>query len=465
MTSRSLHRRDRYAACALAALFVASTGTAAPSVSTTPSQGRTLRWDELVSEAERSNPELRAAEESERAALESVRQAWSPFLPQVQGSLSYTYNGEQGSAFAGGASPGLPAGGGTSNDFYTFALTATQNLFNAWRDRAALTQASAQLAITRAQLQATRARLSVDLVTAYGNAHFAQNATGLARTILRRRTDNQRTVELRFDVGRENRGSVELASAYVEEAKLQVIQADNAARVAQARLARVLGWDPMPIESGEAPGIAVAGPPPLVDPPSLTPVSTDVLERVPDVIIARANARAAQASFETARAGFLPRLDLTGQVTRQSPSFFPGDQRWAVSLNLSLPLFNGGRDVFGVRSTQATRLARADQIEDQLRATRLAIERARTDFVETEQRLRTDRSFAKAAETRALIAREKYNNGLLTFDAWDIIEGDLVLRSRAALASERDRWIAQFVYEQSLGRSVISRSRLEKATP
>jgi hypothetical protein len=47
-------------------------------------------------------------------------------------------------------------------------------------------------------------------------------------------------------------------------------------------------------------------------------------------------------------------------------------------------------------------------------------------FVEAVEKTKVDNSFWEAASTRARIARQKYNNGLLTFEDWDVIENDLI---------------------------------------
>jgi outer membrane protein TolC len=56
---------------------------------------------------------------------------------------------------------------------------------------------------------------------------------------------------------------------------------------------------------------------------------------------------------------------------------------------------------------------------------------------------------------RAEIARSKYNNGLTTFDDWDLIESDLINRQRAVLSSQGNRVVAEAAWEQAQGRGAL----------
>jgi len=56
----------------------------------------------------------------------------------------------------------------------------------------------------------------------------------------------------------------------------------------------------------------------------------------------------------------------------------------------------------------------------------------------------------------AEIARNKYNNGLLTFEDWDVIESDLINRQTTYLQNQRDRVISEAAWENIQGIGVFS---------
>ena len=83
------------------------------------------------------------------------------------------------------------------------------------------------------------------------------------------------------------------------------------------------------------------------------------------------------------------------------------------------------------------------------------LRQAHVNLVESSERLKVDESFQEAVTLRAEIARSKYNNGLTTFDDWDLIESDLINRQRAVLSSQGNRVIAEAAWEQAQGRGAL----------
>ena len=85
----------------------------------------------------------------------------------------------------------------------------------------------------------------------------------------------------------------------------------------------------------------------------------------------------------------------------------------------------------------------------------MSLKQTHAAFVEAVERLSVDEAFLEAAITRAEIARSKYAQGLMSFEDWDRIENDLIVRQKAVLFSRRDRVTAQAAWEQAQGVGVI----------
>ena len=75
--------------------------------------------------------------------------------------------------------------------------------------------------------------------------------------------------------------------------------------------------------------------------------------------------------------------------------------------------------------------------------------------MESIEKLKVDQSFLEAALKRSEIARSKYNNGLMTFEDWDLIENDLIARETAVLQSQKDRATAEAAWQQAQGQGVF----------
>jgi outer membrane protein TolC len=163
----------------------------------------------------------------------------------------------------------------------------------------------------------------------------------------------------------------------------------------------------------------------------------------------------AKASVTVAASNFYPSLNLTGTVGKFGPEFYPDQDRWSLGVTLSLPIFTGGRDYYGYKSAVSSRAAATYNIPKVRKDTLDKLKQAFVAFVEAVEKLKVDTSFKYAAQVRAEIARKKYNNGLLTFEDWDIIENDLITREKTYLQSRRDRGLSEASWEQAQGKGVI----------
>lgn len=406
-----------------------------PVLSNAESPPQVLTWEESVRQAAAANPDLRSARDSLRAAEMDVRGAGSGFLPKVTGSISKVDSNSDS------ISPVTQA------PDYSAALTASQNLFAGFRDRASIAQARANRGVAEANFRTARARLSFDLKSAFVTLRSAAAAHSLSTDILRRRERNLRLVELRYESGRENKGSFYLSQATLSQARFELLQTEQALRVARTQLARVMGRN-------EPETVQVVGDVPIATPPA----SVDFVQAVrntPDLQRAQAQVDAAKAGVDLVASNFWPSLDVSGSTSRLGNDWFPDDQRSSVALTLTVPIFNGGKDYYGARSAGARESATEATREGLERQLRTQLEQAYANYVQAVAKLAVDENFLKAANARAEIARNKYSNGLMSFEDWDLIENDLINRQKAVLQSQRERVTAEASWELALGDGVI----------
>lgn len=389
-----------------------------------------VTWSDALARTRQHNAELAAAAAQVRAAEYRLSAAYAGFWPSSRAALRYDDADSDG------------AGG--DNGRYSATVTASQNLYAGGLDRARVTRAQAEADDARSAQRVVHARVSFELKSAFQGLAYAQQYQQLTEEIMRRRGENLDLVQLRFNGGRENKGSVLLSQAYRQQALYDDLQARNAAQVARAQLARL--W-----RSDDAGEYRIVPDLPLQTPPS-APDFAQLALQAPATQQARAQRESAAADVGIARAPLRPSVDVDASIGHYDDEFFPrADARSAVGFSVSVPLFSGGRDYYGVKSAQATRYRADETYENTVRETRAQLERAFAGYVEALAKLDMDASFLAAARVRAEIARRKYNNGLLSFEDWDIIENDLIARQKAHLQSQRERVIAEAAWEQARG--------------
>jgi len=409
----------------------------------------TLGWDDCVLEAARANPDLHVAESHLKSARYQVKSAWSGFFPQLSANLGYSF-GSSSTNFATlpGSVPNTTAtGGGGTDSFYSASVSASENIFAGFSDKAKIKQAQANREVARTGVDSARAQLSFDLESSFAGLLYAQKALKLTQDIIRRREEDRNMIQLRYENGRENKGSLLLSKAYWEQARYDELQAKDDIKVSRRQLAKVLGRD-------ETADIRIVGAVPISTPPAIQDLKS-LAHLSPDYQKAMAEKKAAKAAVTAARSPFFPSLNVTATAGKQGSDWPPQNGRWSVGSNLSFPFFSGGKDYYATKSATASLEAATYNEESIGRQVTTKLEQALTGFVEAVQKLRTDQSFLDAATVREEIARRQYENGLLSFQDWDIIENDLIARQKQVLQSQRDRIINEAAWEQSQGKGVF----------
>ncbi len=409
----------------------------------TPAYADTLTWQVSVAEAAANNAELRSARANLDAAGNNASAARSGYYPQVSAGVGYS-DTTSSSALSGSTTPGSSTFTGTA---YSASVSVNQNLFNGFQDRAKVQQGQANREVAAESLMLTKARISQALKNAYAGLKYAQDSITLAEKIVARQQENVRLVELRFESGRENKGSVLLTKASLAQARLSQLQAMQARVTAQAQLAQALG-------RSDADDLTVSDDPPTSEPVA-QPDFQQLAQQAPDYLQAVAQEKSASAGVTLARSGYYPSLNLSGSIGRSGTDWFPQDERRTVGLNLNVPLFTGGRDYYTSRSAVASLDAAGAAKLTAQRQLLANLKQAYANDVQAVEKLKVDQAFLDAAQVRAEIARSQYSNGLITFSDWNLIENDLIQRQTAYVQSTRDRVVADAAWEQSQGRGVI----------
>lgn len=392
----------------------------------------TYSFDQCVEVIKKNNAQLKSAEENLNSARYDKNAGYSNYLPKVNASLGYSKTDIEDQV---------------TDEGYSASLNGTLNIFNGLSDSANVKSLEGKVMVAEANLQTVKAQLSYDLKSVFANLIYAKDSLTLAESILKRRSENLAMIELRFQNGRENKGSVLLAKAQVQQAKLDVLQAKNQRDVSASELSRVLGLSPHEdIEvTGAVPESGVSGPPNFIS----------LSEKTPQKLTAAGQNQSAEASVTSARSGFLPSLDVNGSVGRNDSDFFPQNQRWSVGATLTWNLFDGGKDYFSQKSAFSQKLVAENSWRNAQMDLIAVLKEAYTGFVEALEKYSVSSAFVEAGVVRAEISREKYNNGLSTFDEWDRIESDLISYQKDQTVKKRDKVIAEANWEKAQGVGVI----------
>lgn len=404
----------------------------------TAQAGEVLTWEACVKEALKNHPDLAASREALRSEQFQHQGSYSGFLPQL--------SADAGASRANSATSVQSVGGAGVRNDYSLGLSARQSLFSGFKDKAGVERSKAEVEEARASLQETGSGVGFALKSAFSRLLYSQEQLKLTKVIEGRRKENVRLVELRYEAGREHKGSFLRIRAAFKQSEFEVAEAGRSLRVAQRELGRALGRSGF--EAVEATGSLKTG-----IPSGLPDFKSLVLE-TPAYLRAGAQARAAEKSVTIARGGYYPDLAATGSVSRRGSSWPPDTDRWSLGLSLSFPFFPGGRNIFDVKSAQAEERRAAADFKSAADQAALDLEDSFALYQNAAERTEVQREFLEAAEVRAEIARSQYTSGLLSFEDWDLIENDLISTQKSWLSALRDAAIARAAWERAQGKGL-----------
>lgn len=396
-----------------------------------------LSLKDLLTMAEQKDWAVQIAKENLLMAQQVQAQAGSSFWPQ----LSLQASGSDSSVQD------------VHTQNYSTGLSLTQNLWNGGRDlnQWKISQKNEQIA--RWNLKSDLLRLSAEFKSAVENFRVATKMVQLTKFILSRRQEHQKIVELRFQSGFENKGSVLLSHANVSSAQWQWEQAVVELKSAEKNLKSLIGWD---ISDQQKEVDLVLEDFSTLQSIKVTPLNVEnIFDQVPKLKIADLQKQIAELDRQAVYGKFLPKLDLSLSTGVSDSDFIPRSPRSSVNLSLSVPLFDGMKDVHELKVKSHQEKIQKLNLQMTWQQVRDQIESAYDDWKQSCRKEEVDFEFRSAAEVRAEIARKKYNNGLMSFEEWDQVESDLITRQTGYLQSQKNRISKEVIWDQTAGQGVF----------
>ena len=423
-----------------------------------------------------NDPQLREAEATRLAALETKPQALAALLPQISGSGLVTREHDSGKSTITNplSSPPAPVilqtypfDGRVVTTTHRYGVDIRQNLFR-WENWVALQRADAQVAQAEADYQAAQQDLMERVAQRYFDVLAAQDdleAQQVALTSIQRQLDQ---AESRFQIGLIAVTDVEEARAAHDSGAAAVIAAKRTLASVQELLREITGdafdWLARPIEPFE-----------LATP---DPVSEDrwvdmALQQNLALVSSRLAADIARENISSARGGHFPSLDLVGSrykmTTNGTDTFTDGtpaggtslDQyQRTIGLQLTFPIYAGGMVSSQVRQAVYQHRAAKERVE---RVARQTEHDARDSYLGVLSEISRVKALRRAVESNATSLRATesgYEAGTRT--AVDVLQSrQLWVRAQTDYSRSRYDYMLN-VLKLQLAAGILSQQSLEK---
>lgn len=265
--------------------------------------------------------------------------------------------------------------------------------------------AVASLTAARAEEETVRLAWLAELIAAYSDARYYQEAMALTRTAIATREETVSITRSQFNAGAATEYEVAEAQALLSTARADLPQFAALFDANVYAIATLLNEPAGPIKAQMQKGA-----PQLSSPGGArTGVPADLLRNRPDVRSAEADLAAAVANVGVAEAALYPALSLSGTVGRTDAT-----DAWSFGPQLSLPVFNQGL----LKASRDAQLSVARQAEIAWRASiNEAVEDvqvAQSSLTRARQRAQLLRTAASDYGRALILAQENYRNGAIT---------------------------------------------------
>ncbi len=194
----------------------------------------TLEWRDCVGEAKRRHPDLISALEKVNQAKAEKEAARSAVMPEISGGASAVRSKTTSSGSTGTSSSASSRKNPSTS--YDYSVTGQQLLFDAFKTSFDLSSAERGIESTRYNYDVTSSNIRLRLRTAFANLLSAEELLKVTESIETRRNQNLKLVRLRYEGGREHKGSLLTAEADLAQAVYDVGQARRSIYYSQRQL-------------------------------------------------------------------------------------------------------------------------------------------------------------------------------------------------------------------------------------
>jgi outer membrane protein len=307
-------------------------------------------------------------------------------------------------------------------DQYVLRLGLRQPLFTGSRISGTAEAAALQADASELDRTMSEADVTLNVTSAYWTLYQIREVEKFSNENVQRLESYHTDTERLMKAGAATRNDLLRVDVQLSTARINLIEMENDARIAEMNLNNILGQPTMtPLQLTSAPDAAVA-------PAAQIPAPADSLESLvgtahaqrSDLQAASTRVRAADASVNAAKGGWWPQIELNANLNYNNPNAryqpitpeFLGT--WDVGVTLSMDLWNWGATRSRVEQAEAS-LKQAQLQQAQLSENvSLEVRRAALNLHRSREKLSLAELAVQQATENLRVSSDKYTAGLAT---------------------------------------------------
>ncbi|MBN1823779.1 MAG: TolC family protein [Endomicrobiales bacterium] len=388
-----------------------------------------MTLNEALNEGKANNPSLKAALAAYRKAKNDYSSALVDFLPKISASADASRS---------------QSGSNDVSKTYSYGLSGSLSLFsgfsgvnNAKISRIDLDSADVALKQALADTVYYVRKTFIELLT-------SQKSVALSEEILKRRVANYELVKLKYEAGREDRGSLLRSEAEKMQAENDLSRARRDLKNSRINFLSKLGREDLSEDITAQDELQI---PEMPGEPDYQASVSGLLSYK----TAENDYRKARKNLSLSRSDLYPSVSASGRVSNSGEQWEGTDRSWSAGVSLSYRFFSGGTDIFDelsaknrFREQEEVFLARKKELVSEFAGQYAA-------FATAVESALVSKKFLEAADEQSQITTAKYLNGLVSYYEWHSYENDYISRQRSYLNSLAQALIAEAQWNRVLG--------------
>jgi multidrug efflux system outer membrane protein len=376
--------------------------------------------DSLQKKAIAANQNLKAAVARVDQARARARVSAADFYPTLAANPSWTRYRTTGNAASQG---GFPVSSVTANDF-SLPLDLSYEVDLWGKVRRGFEAERNEMLATAADYQNILFTLQADVAQNYYQLRAIDHEIDILEQTVKLRQENVGIFEARFKAG---------YSSDLDLTRIQTQLATAKADLAAAKQSRAQNENTLAVLCGQpAATFAVESALVSLTPPAVAPgLPSELLERRPDVAEAERRMAARNAEIGVAYTAFFPSLRLTasgGVQSAELKDLFEWESRvWTFGPSISLPIFQGGRNLANLKGSRAAYEESVAQYRQSILVAFQEVDNALAGLRFLDEQASAQNDAVLSARRSAELSMTRFRNGMV--DYLDVIDAE---RSRLA---------------------------------
>jgi outer membrane protein TolC len=372
-------------------------------------KGESLNLERCVEIALKMHPDIAAAKNTVNASESRIGQARSNYYPQIDWSSSYNRISPASDRSVSSSSSGITSSSfgrtGGSFDEYSTGFNLSQTIYDFGKTPTQVMIQNFNLDSSRSGLENVTNQVIFNVKQTYYGVLQSKRNRDVSMEAVKQFQQHLEQAKGFYEVGTKPKFDVTKAEVDLSNAKLNLIKAENALRLAIVNLNNAMGIT-------EAPEYVIED---NLSFQKYAIAFEEAMEKAyknrPDIKSITAKKRASERSIELAKKDYYP--SLTGSAAYNwSGEKFPLDRVWNIGATLSFPIFSGFLTKYQVEEANAN-LNVLSANEEALRQTVfLEVQQAYLNIKDAEERIPTAELTVKQAEENFEIANGRYAAGV-----------------------------------------------------